>query len=76
LTTTHLSDNKGQNDDYLIPWDGTIDWQLIGKCFPKNNYSGTLMLEVDGKTDVYMTPEKFLKIAYERVSQLKIILLN
>jgi sugar phosphate isomerase/epimerase len=74
LLTTHLSDNKGINDDHLLPGDGTIDWKIIGKIFPKNNYSGALILEVDAKPDTRLTPEGFLHIAYERLSQIKSIL--
>jgi len=74
LLTTHLSDNKGINDDHLLPGDGTIDWNIIGKFFPKNNYSGALILEVDAKPDARLTPEGFLRIAYERLLQIKSIL--
>jgi len=65
LVTTHFSDNLGTDDDHLLPGKGKIDWNSVRNSFPAN-YTGTLMLEVDGpdaKKD--FTPEQFLQTGYE-----------
>jgi sugar phosphate isomerase/epimerase len=71
LATTHLSDNNGINDDHLLPGSGTIDWQKVMKHFPKGNYKGTLMLEVDGpEANKGLTSDVFLELGYQKVRQL------
>ncbi|MFC1900256.1 sugar phosphate isomerase/epimerase family protein [Chloroflexota bacterium] len=66
LVTTHISDNKGLDDDHLLPGRGTIDWQAIEKNFPKNIYRGAILLETDGpEAGKGLTPEEFLQTGYE-----------
>jgi sugar phosphate isomerase/epimerase len=63
LVATHISDNKGINDDHLLPGRGTIDWQSVIHHFPKNSYKGALMLEVDGPdANKGLAADEFLKI--------------
>jgi sugar phosphate isomerase/epimerase len=46
LWTTHVHDNGGRNDDHLVPYSGTIDWDVAMTETQKIGYDGVLMLEV------------------------------
>jgi len=71
LVTCHISDNDGKIDRHWLPGNGIIDWQEFCKSFPKESYSGTLMLEVYPTEDEMKAgPVKFLHKAYKRVSAL------
>ncbi|PKL46675.1 MAG: sugar phosphate isomerase/epimerase [Planctomycetes bacterium HGW-Planctomycetes-1] len=69
LIMTHLHDNKGENDDHLIPLTGKIDWQKVVAAWPKD-YKGPLMLEVVGNPETE-SPDVFLKRAFENLIKLK-----
>lgn len=45
LITTHLHDNKGRNDDHLLPGKGVIDWDATLLAFQKVGYDGVWMFE-------------------------------
>ncbi|MGH9680200.1 MAG: sugar phosphate isomerase/epimerase family protein, partial [Candidatus Acidiferrales bacterium] len=34
LVTTHLHDNRGERDDHLLPYEGTIDWGALLPALP------------------------------------------
>ncbi len=46
LTTTHVHDNRGKDDDHLAPFDGTIDWSRALISLQKVGYEGVLLFEV------------------------------
>jgi sugar phosphate isomerase/epimerase len=46
LIATHVHDNRGRNDDHLLPFEGTIDWPGALTAVQKVGYEGTLMLEI------------------------------
>ncbi len=69
LTTTHLHDNKGSDDDHMLPLTGKIDWRKIISNWPKD-YKGVLMLEVLGD-DKLQSAESFLSAAFESIIKLK-----
>jgi len=46
LVTTHVHDNRGRNDDHLIPFEGTIDWPAALTAIQKVGYEGPLMFEI------------------------------
>lgn len=48
LWTTHLHDNHGREDEHLVPFGGTIDWDAAMMATQKIGYDGPLMLEVAG----------------------------
>ena len=68
IICTHIHDNSGvyNMDDHLIPFDGNINFYNVADTYVKNNFNGTLMLEVfaenSNKYDGY-TPDKFLRRA-------------
>jgi len=48
LTTTHVHDNRGKEDDHLVPFDGITDWDAALMSLQKVGYDGTLLFEVAG----------------------------
>ena len=46
LLTTHLHDNRGKNDDHLVPGKGVIDWDGTLLAFQKIGYDGVWMFEL------------------------------
>ena len=46
LATTHIHDNRRQNDDHLVPFQGSINWASTIIAFEKIGYDGVLMYEV------------------------------
>jgi sugar phosphate isomerase/epimerase len=46
LITTHIHDNRRQNDDHFVPFRGNIDWAATMMAFEKIGYDGVLMYEV------------------------------
>jgi sugar phosphate isomerase/epimerase len=46
VITTHLHDNRGRNDDHLVPGKGVIDWDAATLAFQKVGYDGVWMLEL------------------------------
>ena len=66
LVTTHLSDNRGANDDHLLPGTGAIDWATVRESFPQSSYEGALVLEPDGpEAGEGLTPREFLRAGYQ-----------
>jgi sugar phosphate isomerase/epimerase len=51
LWTTHVHDNRGREDDHLVPFMGTIDWAAAMMETQKIGYDGVLMLEVANSGD-------------------------
>ena len=46
LIATHVHDNRGRNDDHLLPFDGTIDWAGALLAVQKIGYDGPFMFEI------------------------------
>jgi sugar phosphate isomerase/epimerase len=51
LWTTHVHDNRGREDEHLVPFMGTINWETAMMETQKIGYDGVLMLEVAGTSD-------------------------
>lgn len=51
LWTTHVHDNKGREDEHLVPFMGSIDWGIAMMETQKIGYDGVLMLEVANSSD-------------------------
>lgn len=68
LWTTHLHDNEGTRDDHLVPFAGTIDWDLAMLETQKVGYEGVLMLEVADTGDPVDVLRRSVK-ARERLEQ-------
>jgi sugar phosphate isomerase/epimerase len=48
LWTTHVHDNGGKRDDHLVPYAGSINWDLAMMETQKIGYDGPMMFEVSG----------------------------
>jgi sugar phosphate isomerase/epimerase len=46
LRTTHVHDNRGREDDHLVPFAGSINWDTAMMETQKIGYDGVLVLEV------------------------------
>jgi sugar phosphate isomerase/epimerase len=46
LITTHVHDNRGREDDHLVPYQGTIDWAPALVTMLKIGYEGTYLMEL------------------------------
>jgi sugar phosphate isomerase/epimerase len=46
FVTAHVHDNRGRNDDHLMPFEGTIDWPSALTAVQKVGYEGPLIFEV------------------------------
>jgi sugar phosphate isomerase/epimerase len=46
LITTHVHDNRGREDDHLVPYQGAIDWASALVHMRKIGYDGTYLLEL------------------------------
>ena len=46
LWTTHVHDNRGREDEHLVPFMGTINWETAMMETQKIGYDGVWMFEV------------------------------
>jgi sugar phosphate isomerase/epimerase len=68
LWTTHVHDNRGRQDDHLVPFAGTIDWDAAMMETQKIGYDGTLMFEVADTGDAVQVLQRCAK-ARERLEK-------
>jgi sugar phosphate isomerase/epimerase len=48
LISTHVHDNHGRDDEHLVPYLGSIDWNLALATMQKIGYEGTYVMELAG----------------------------
>src|SRR5205814_10503616 len=46
VITTHVHDNRRRDDDHLVPYKGTINWDMTLMTMQKIGYDGTYLLEL------------------------------
>jgi sugar phosphate isomerase/epimerase len=46
VITTHVHDNRRREDDHLVPYAGTIDWDAALVTMRKIGYEGTFLMEL------------------------------
>jgi sugar phosphate isomerase/epimerase len=61
LWTTHVHDNGGTRDEHLVPYAGSIDWDVAMMETQKIGYDGTLMFEVADTGDPVQVLERCVK---------------
>jgi len=62
----HLHDNDGTDDQHLLPFDGTINWEYIMEELKEANYNGPITLElIYWQENLKYTPKEFYKKGYE-----------
>lgn len=60
----HLSDNKGEKVEHLIPGDGNIRWDIFFETLHKINFKGYIGIDVGGdESNVQKIDEAYLKTA-------------
>jgi sugar phosphate isomerase/epimerase len=72
FVTTHLHDNRGTQDEHLVPFAGTIDWNVAIMETQKVGYEGMLLFEV-ADTGNALEMLKRTARARERLEQLFVI---
>jgi len=48
IVTTHIHDNHGREDEHLVPYRGSIDWDRALVTMQKIGYEGTYLMELAG----------------------------
>lgn len=48
LIATHVHDNRGRDDEHLVPYLGSIDWDVALMAMQKIGYDGTYLMELAG----------------------------
>ena len=78
LSAVHLDDNFGDHDTHLLPFDGTVNWDIVCEKLQKSRVLKYLTLEVDfnpehRRSQIYKnySAEEYLARAYERVQKLR-----
>jgi sugar phosphate isomerase/epimerase len=66
LLTTHISDNRGKDDDHMLPYEGSFQWNDFCKVFSNLHFGGVFLLEVEMRESSFKTPQEFLKEAFTR----------
>ena len=72
ILTTHVHDNRGQQDEHLMPFAGTIDWEGAMMSTQKVGYDGVLMFELPGSADPQDVLRRAAK-ARERLERLLVV---
>lgn len=49
LLAVDLNDNRGRNDDHLLPFEGAVEWPGVMTAIQKVGYEGPLMIEVGSR---------------------------
>lgn len=70
LKAIHLHDNIGV-DTHRIPFDGTLDWNVIMKKINKTGYEGSVAIEAMNWGYENITAEEFLQKAFASAKRLE-----
>ena len=71
LMSLHLHDNLGVEDQHLLPFDGTIEWEKVITKIAQSGYTGSIAIEASNTGYENLTPEEYLKKAFERAKMLE-----
>ncbi len=66
IITTHISDNRKENDDHMLPFEGTYDWDQFTSAFSRLKFTGVFLLEVEMRESAFKEPAEFLQQARQR----------
>jgi len=70
LLTTHISDNRGENDDHMLPYEGTFPWHDFCEIFSGIRFRGIFLLEVEMRESSFTSPAEFVQEAFTRGQRL------
>ena len=71
LLTTHISDNQGEKDDHMLPYEGSFVWDDFCRVFAGINFRGIFLLEVEMRESAFKSVEAFLSEAFRRGQALR-----
>lgn len=72
IFAVHLHDNDKSDDQHLMPFDGTLNWEELVKKLKENNYNGPITMELCYRYEyLNMGIENFYKKGYEVGEKLK-----
>jgi sugar phosphate isomerase/epimerase len=69
LVTTDVHDNRGRNDDHLVPFEGSVDWPSALTALQKVGYEGPVLFEIGAQGSTKETLKKAQK-ARDRIERL------
>ena len=70
LAVLHVSDNRGEEDDHLLPREGVIDWERFTRTLASLPYGGDMLLEGTIARSGFKDPDVFTREAYSQATQL------
>ena len=70
LMTTHISDNRDERDDHLLPYEGSFPWSAFCRIFSRIHFRGIFLLEVEMRESAFVSPSEFLQEAFTRGQRL------
>lgn len=70
LVTTHISDNLAENDDHMLPFEGSFQWDRFCELFSQIQFEGIFLLEVEIRKSAFKPPQEFLNEAFSRARRL------
>jgi len=77
IFAVHLHDNDKSDDQHLLPFDGTLDWDKTIKNLKDSNYNGPITMELCYRNQyLNMSIEEFYKKGYKVGQGLKDIFKN
>jgi len=67
LKATHVNDNRGQTDDHMFPFHGTVDWHAIMPVLKEIGYEGDFNFETHNESKRLPEPLKdsIAKMGYD-----------
>jgi len=69
IIAVHLSDNRGANDDHMLPFEGVLPWEEFAYYLPRLKNLGCFMLEVEIRESSFKDRGEFLVEAFRRARQ-------
>jgi len=71
ISSLHIHDNNGIDDQHYLPYDGSIDWDKYMAGIKNNHFDGVYTLEVMYSNKYHdMDIDEYHKLAFERVNKL------
>ena len=68
VVTTHLHDNHGEKDEHLVPYGGTIDWDVALRAFSGTSEPLPLVLELKEQSAGGPAPAE-IRAAFDRLEK-------
>lgn len=75
LMALHLHDNGGKRSQHQLPFDGSINWQMVMKKISLAGYKGAVTLEPMNWDYGNLSMRQFLDLAFQRAKRLEAMFL-